>query len=65
MSSPADGTPQGAKQNQDQPDDDKDDPNRPQNGDLGDKADYEQDETQNDQFVLLTVIGAALAPEHV
>ena len=45
VSSAADGTPQGAEHKQNQTDDDEDDPDRPQNGDLGDEADYEQDDT--------------------
>jgi hypothetical protein len=55
VSSPADGTPQGTKHNQNQPDDYEDDPDRPQNGDLGDESDYEQNDAQSDHFGLLTV----------
>jgi hypothetical protein len=48
VSSPADGTAYGAKQNEDQSDDQEDDPNHPQNGDLGDESDYQQDDAQSD-----------------
>src|SRR5450755_2223343 len=48
VSSPADGTAYGAKQNEDQSDDQEDDPNHPQNGDLGDETDYQQDDAQSD-----------------
>jgi hypothetical protein len=50
VSSPADGTPHGAKQNEDQSDDQEDDPNHPQNGDLGDESDNQQDEAQSDHL---------------
>jgi hypothetical protein len=60
VSSPADGTPYGAKQNEDQSDDQEDDPNHPQNGDLGDESDYQQDEAQSDHLFSLPVTCSVL-----